>query len=186
MTTLPEGYRQIRKIDLMRNRREAVIVNVIAFAITLLMVATGFIVCPPFTDFSIGIESLLTIILLAASVVMYMILHEMVHGVFMKVFSGVKPRYGYSGLYAYAGSDALFDRRQYLVIAFAPVVILGLILLGLNIAFYETDFWLIYIIQVVNISGAAGDFYVGAQIGKTRGDLLVRDTGTDMTLFALD
>lgn len=186
MTTLPDGYRQIRKIDLMRNRREAVIVNVLAFAITLFMLALGFIICPPFTSFAFGVGSLLTAILMVACVVVYMILHEMVHGVFMKGFSGVKPRYGYSGLYAYAGSDALFDRKQYLVIAFAPVVILGMILAVLNIAFYETDFWLIYIVQVVNISGAAGDFYVGAQIGKTRGELLVRDTGTDMTLFALD
>jgi len=186
MTTLPEGYRQIRKIDLMRNKREAVVVNVLAFAITLLMIAFGFIICPPFTNFSFGISSLLTVILMVACVVVYMILHETVHGIFMKGFSGVKPRYGYSGLYAYAGSDALFDRKQYLVIAFAPVVILGMILVVLNIAFYETDFWLVYIVQVVNISGAAGDFYVGAQIGKTRGELLVRDTGTDMTLFALD
>ncbi len=186
MTTLPEGYREIRKIDLMRNKREAVIVNVLSFGITLLMLALGFFICPPFTSFSFGVNSLVTMLLLVASIVVYMILHEMVHGIFMKGFSGVKPRYGYSGLYAYAGSDALFDRRQYLVIAFAPVVILGLILLVLNVAFYETDFWLIYIIQVVNISGAAGDFYVGAQIGRTRGELLVRDTGTDMTLFALD
>jgi hypothetical protein len=170
----------------MRNKREAVIVNTLALAITLLMLALGFVICPPFTNFSFGLNSLLTMVLVVACIVVYMVLHELVHGIFMKGFSGVKPRYGYSGLYAYAGSDALFDRRQYLVIAFAPVVILGLILLMLNIAFYETDFWLIYIIQVVNISGAAGDFYVGVQIGKTRGDLLVRDTGTDMTLFLPD
>ena len=53
-----------------------------------------------------------------------MILHEIIHGGFMKAFSGLKPRYGFTGLYAYAGSDALFNRRQYLIIAFAPVVIL--------------------------------------------------------------
>ena len=49
---------------------------------------------------------------------------------------------------------------RYLIIAFAPVVILGIILAVLTVAFYETAFWTLYLIQIVNLSGAAGDFYV--------------------------
>ena len=46
----------------------------------------------------------------------YMVLHELVHGVFMKRFSGVKPNYGYTGMYAYAGSNAYFDKKSYIII----------------------------------------------------------------------
>ena len=37
MTTLPAGYREIRKIDLMRNKREALIVNALALGISAAM-----------------------------------------------------------------------------------------------------------------------------------------------------
>ena len=116
--------------------------------------------------------------------VFYMILHELVHGVFMQAFSGERPRYGFTGMYAYAGSAALFSRRQYLFIAFAPVVLLGGLLAVLTAAFYETAFWYIYIIQIINISGAAGDLYVSWRISRIPGRLLVRDTGVVMTVFS--
>jgi hypothetical protein len=55
----------------------------------------------------------------------------------------------------------------------------------LNAAFYETAFWSIFVIQIVNLSGAAGDFYVGYLIARSRNDVLVRDTGTDMAFYSV-
>ncbi|MDD3663601.1 MAG: DUF3267 domain-containing protein [Candidatus Pacebacteria bacterium] len=183
MRRLPEGYREIKRIDLMKNRREAIMVNALAFAIAIGMGVLGFALCPPFSG-SLGIHTILNTLLFLVSVLLYTVLHELIHGVFMKSFSGVKPRYGFTGLYAYASSEALFGRRQYLIIAFAPVVILGAILAALNISFYETYFWFFYIIQIVNISGAAGDIYVGYQIGRLHPGILILDTGTGMTLYS--
>ena len=184
MTRLPEGYREVRRVDLMRNRKEAVLVNLLALIITGVMIVLGFVICPSFAEFEIGIHTIVGIILMTIGIVVYMILHEVIHGVFMKAFSGIRPRYGFTGLYAYAGSDALFCRRQYIVIAFAPVVILGLALAVLTVAFYETAFWYLYIIQIVNISGAAGDLYVGTLIARATNDVMVRDAGTDMSLYS--
>ena len=184
MTRLPEGYREVRRVDLMRNRKEAVLVNLLALIITGVMIVLGFVICPSFTEFEIGIHTIVGIILMTIGIVVYMILHEVIHGVFMKAFSGIKPRYGYTGLYAYAGSDALFCRKHYIIIAFAPVVILGFVLGVLTAAFYETAFWYLYIIQIVNISGAAGDFYVGTLIARAKNDIMVRDAGTDMSFYS--
>lgn len=185
MTTLPNGYREVRRIDLMRNRKEAVLINLLALVIAGGVTVLGFVLCPPFIEIEIGIHSIVSIIAVAAGIVLYMILHELIHGVFMKAFSGKKPRYGFTGLYAYAGSDALFNRTQYLIIAFAPVVILGLVLAVLTAAFYETAFWDLHIIQIINLSGAAGDFYVGYLIARSGNDVLVRDSGTDMAFYSL-
>ncbi len=184
MTTLPEGYREIKKIDLIRNHTQALRVNLLALLIMGVMVALGFVLSPPFEMIQINIGSIIGILFTLAGIAVYIVLHEAVHGVFMKAFSGRKPKYGYTGFYAYAGSDALFDRRQYLIIAFAPVVILGLVLAVLTRAFYETAFWYLYMIQIVNISGAAGDFYVGFLIARADKDVMVRDAGTDMSLYA--
>jgi len=184
MRQLPQGYREIKRIDLMSNRKEAILVNILALGILCGMAALGFAICPPFTNLFLGIQTIINTILLLVSILLYMVLHELIHGILMKSFSGVKPRYGFTGLYAYAGSDALFGRRQYLMIAFAPVVLLGAVLAVLNIRFYESWFWFFYIIQIVNISGAAGDIYVGAQIVRAQNAVLIRDTGTGMTLYS--
>lgn len=184
MTRLPAGYREIRRVDLLQNRREAVLVNGIALAIMAVMVAVGFLICPPFSELELSFSKFLNVVLMLAGIVVYMALHEIVHGVFMMAFSGRRPHYGYTGFYAYAGSDALFRRTQYLIIAFAPVVILGAVIAVLNVAFYETAFWYLYIIQIVNLSGAAGDLYVGVLIARSCEDVMVRDAGTDMSFYS--
>jgi hypothetical protein len=184
MSRLPNGYRQVRRVDLMNNRREAMLVNLLALVIAGAAAALGFALCPPFIEIGIGIHQIIGILLTAALAIVYMILHELIHGVFMKAFSGIKPRYGFTGIYAYAGSDAFFGRTQYLIIAFAPVVILGIVLTVLTAAFYETAFWTLYIIQILNLSGAAGDIYVGFLIARSGKDVLVRDAGTDMSFYS--
>ena len=184
MKQLPAGYREIKRIDLMSSRKEMIFINILALGILCGMVAIGFAICPPFTDLFLGLQTIINVILFLASVLLYIILHELVHGILMKAYSGVKPRYGFTGLYAYSGSDAYFSRRQYLIIAFAPVVLLGIILAVLNVRFYESWFWFFYLIQIVNISGAAGDIYVGAQIVRAHNAVLIHDTGTGMTLYS--
>ena len=184
MTTLPNGYHEVRRVDLMRNRKEAILINLLALVVAGVVGVVGFLICPPFSEIQIGIHTVISLIITSVGVIGYMILHELIHGVFMKAFSGLKPRYGFTGLYAFAGSTALFDRTQYLIITFAPVVILGLVIAVLNAAFYETAFWDLYIIQIVNLSGAAGDFYVGFLIARSGNDILVRDSGTDMTFYS--
>jgi hypothetical protein len=184
MTTLPNGYREVRRVDLMRNRKEAILINLLAFVIAGGVGVLGFVLCPPFDEIHVGIQTAIRLLVISVGIIGYMILHELIHGVFMKAFSGLKPRYGFTGLYAFAGSNALFDRKQYLIIAFAPVVILGIVIAVLTAAFYETAFWDLYIIQIINLSGAAGDFYVGFLIARSGNDILVHDSGTDMTFYS--
>ncbi len=184
MTTLPNGYREVRRVDLMRNRKEAVIVNLLALLITGALAVLGFVFCPPFVEITIGIHTIINMVIWMIGIIAYMIFHELIHGVFMKTFSGKKPHYGFTGLYAYAGSDAFFARKQYLVIAFAPVVILGLVIRVLTIGFYEAAVCDLYLLHVVNLSGAAGDFYVGFLIARAGDDVIVQDMGTDMSFYS--
>ena len=58
MINLPKGYREIRRVDLMRNRREAILVNLIALVIAGVATAVGFLVCPPFLEVMIGIHTI--------------------------------------------------------------------------------------------------------------------------------
>jgi hypothetical protein len=42
----------------------------------------------------------------------------------------------------------------------------------------------VYLIQMVNLSGAGGDIYVTFKFARLPRDILVRDTGVAMTVFA--
>ena len=97
MTRLPQGYREVRRVDLMRNRRQAVRVNLLALMITGGMTALGFVICPPFSELEISIHKVLGVLMMLAGILIYMALHEIIHGMFMHAFSGRRPHYGYTG-----------------------------------------------------------------------------------------
>ncbi len=182
MTELPAGYALTETIDLMRNRKQALLVNGAALLIMAVLIALGFVLKPSF-EIAFDLQTALLLLLFCVASVAYMVLHELVHGVFIRRYSHRKPKYGFTGMYAYAGSDAYFDKRQYLRIAFAPVVLLGIVLAALNAIFYEKLFWFFFLLQVFNLSGAAGDFYVSACLRRYPPDTLVFDDGTSMEYY---
>ena len=179
-TQLPDGYREVLKVDLQKNKKESLIVNGIALVITVIMLVIGFMIEPIWTLY----DNFLNLAILVLCIIAYVLLHELVHGICMKHFSGVKPFYGFTGLYAYAGSDCFFCKKDYIIIALAPIVVWGIVLLALNILFAESFFWVFYFTQMLNISGAAGDLYVSWKFTKLPEEILVNDVGVSMTVYA--
>lgn len=181
---LPENYYEIFRLDLQKDFKKALLVNILCLVIAAVMLAAAFWLVPYKYTRNINL-SISRCVIILVSIIIYMVLHEFVHGIFMRYYSGgVKVKYGFTGLYAYAGSEAYFGKKAYTVIALAPVIILGAILLALNLIFAENWFWTIYLIQTLNISGAAGDFYVVYKFSGMPREILVQDSGTDMTVFA--
>lgn len=180
MQNLPENYQLIDKVDLMQNKKQFTIVNVLSFVIMILMLVIGHLFYSIFHLF----EHAEQMIFIFIGIVIYMVLHEMIHGIFMYYYSKEKPFFGFSEGYAYAGSHCYYYKKPYLVIALSPIVILGIILLVLNIIFIEY-FWLIYFIQIANISGAAGDLYVSYMFSKLENDILIKDIGVSMNVYGV-
>ena len=125
----------------------------------------------------------ITTFIVFALAIIYMILHELTHGIFFKKYSGAKVKYGFNGLYAFAKCDAYFNKREYLIIGLSPVVILGVLCLCLNIFLGQTLFWYIYSVQIINLSGAAGDLYVTWILRKMQDDTLISDAGVSMIIY---
>lgn len=188
-TTLPDGYRPILSIDLQKDKKLALLVNGLGILITLAMILPVHFHHSIFTlfDFSYGFGNYwLRVGVLLAGMIVYMILHELVHGVTMKAFGTKRVKYGFTGLYAFAGSEDYYKKIPYLVIALAPVMIWGVVLAVLNVVVPAEWFWVIYLIQVVNCSGAAGDLYVTFRFLRLPKDILVQDQGVGMTVYAPD
>lgn len=184
---LPESYKEIKKIDLAKNKKLAVFVNLLSLVIALVVFGIGFLWMPfniSFIDYENVWKPLAMILMILVIMMIYLILHELTHGFFFKKYSGEKANYGLHGLYAYAKSGAFFNKKEYLIIGLSPVVIFGVLCLTLNIVLGSTLFWYIYFIQIINLSGAAGDFYVIWVMQKMPYDILIKDDGVSMTIFA--
>lgn len=98
--------------------------------------------------------------------------HELVHGLFFKLFASAGARVTFGAnwkagmLYACA-EGIVYTRRQYLVVALAPTVVVTAVALAAGLA----SGWplLGYIVAVVHLSGCTGDWcYAAAIIGDAR------------------
>lgn len=184
---LPEGYREIYYIDLQKNKIMAIIVNGLALVIAVLLAGLmDFIV--PF-DTMVNVEDEVRTVLikfgvLIGSIIIYMVLHELVHGIAMKICGTKKVKYGFTGMYAFAGSEDFYDKKAYIFIALAPVVFWGIVLAVVNLIVPIDWFWIIYLIQIVNLSGAAGDLFVSVKFSRMPKDILIEDYGVGMTVYS--
>ena len=183
---LPEGYREVCSIDLQKNKKDAVIVNVLSAVISVAMFMLrdrkDQFLAWLFGMAEEGRAVTASLVILIGTVV-YVILHEFTHGAAMKVFGGRQVKYGFTGLYAYAGSsEDYFPKKQYICIALAPVVIWGIIFAVLQLLIPGWE-WTVWIMQILNVAGAAGDIYVSARVVRMSGTILVMDTGISMTVF---
>lgn len=187
VSTLPEGYTEIYSVDLQKNKKMAVTINAIAIAIAAVMVVPALFLVPISTlfDMESGIGAyLLRFGVLALGSVAYIILHELVHGITMKLFGTKKIKYGFTGMYAFAGSDDYYGKLPYITIALAPIVVWGIVLAVLCLLVPCEWFWVVYFIQITNISGAAGDLFVTARFSRFPADILVRDYGVGMKVYS--
>lgn len=115
VSELPKGYRQILHIDLQKDKKLAVWVNVLAVIIALAFAIPMhyYVSIDSLFDMSQGIWAwALRYGVLLVMMVVYMVLHELVHGVAMKLCGTKKVKYGFTGLYAYAGSEDYYDKSK--------------------------------------------------------------------------
>lgn len=185
--TLPEGYKEIFSVNLQRDKKIAVLVNVLCLVIMLAMAIPMHFYIPvaSLLDMSQGMGIYwLRLAILIVAMILYLILHELVHGITMKFFGTKKVKYGFTGLYAFAGSEDYYDKKSYITIALAPIVVWGIVLAILNVLVPYQWFWVVYFVQIMNVSGAAGDMYVTIKFSRMPKDILVQDSGIGMTVYS--
>lgn len=184
---LSEEYSEFYSIDLQKNKKMLLIVNLLAVVIAVLMLVPMLFLVPISSLFSINdglVSYMIRFISLIVLMVAYMVLHELTHGVAMKICGTKKVKYGFAGLYAFAGSNDYYDKKSYIFIALAPVVLWGFVIAIINPFVSIEWFWIVYILQIINLSGAAGDLFVIIKFSGFPKDILIRDYGVAMTVYS--
>ena len=192
-TEIPPDYGAILTIDLQQDKRTALLINAAAAILMVALLALGHFLFQPVTVLLISDPGgsftgvLIRLAALLVGLVAYVILHELTHGAAMRHYGAKKVRFGFTGMYAFAGSERdWFDRHAYVRIALAPVVIWAVLFTIAMITSPREWFWVFYFLQIANLTGAAGDVYVTVLTLKMPEDILVMDTGVNMTFYGLE
>lgn len=184
---LPAGYDLCETLDMAADREVFKRIMWSSIAVTAAMVVCGLLAVSPGLLFALGwLRVLLAVFFTLAGMVVYVLAHECVHGVLIRIFTGEPAQFGFnlgSGM-AYAKSSWFFSRPAYIAVALAPVLVWGVVLGVLMGDVPAEYFWCLYAIQIFNISGAVGDLYVTWLVLRMPKGVLVYDEGTSMKFFA--
>ena len=185
---LPEQYGEILHLDLQQDKKTALRVNGLGLALSLIFGFLFHLMVPitAFFDSRSGLTAyFVRLLVLMAAYAAYIVLHELTHAAAMRGFGGGKVRFGFTGMYAYAGSETdYFDRFAYRIIALAPLVVWGVVFSVLMALVPRDWFWTAAFLQLGNISGAAGDLYVAWRLQTVPRDTFTRDTGLAMWMYS--
>lgn len=133
-----------------------------------------------------GVPAIASIILVVATVIGVLVLHECVHAAVFAITSGAPPRIGIRGAIIFASAEGyLSSRNAMLVNAIAPfAVISALGLLLLPIVPSAALAW-IFIPTVVNAAVAAGDVMVVAWLATLPTTAMIEDYGDVLEAYSL-
>ena len=186
-TTLPEGYVQSGKVDLKKDKRLVVLLNILALFVFVLVFyllsIIGTLARSGLTNLSVNISLGMVAILLGLTIGI-LIIHELIHGFFFWVFSRSRPVFGLRPLYAYAGAPTwFFPKRQYVITALGPLVIIGAV--GLLLLLLAPISWTLMIVFLValNTGGAVGDLFIFSRLLRHSPTSFTNDTGEVVTFF---
>ena len=180
------GYKECTRIDLVKNKKEALLVNIYGIIIMVVMaVFIPLLIMGGIIEFNLETTFPLSFIVLLISLILYIPLHEIVHGIVLKNYTDEKLSFGWKLVYAYCGSkEAVVDRKEYYAVALAPLLVFSVVFISLMVLNPSLSFvW--YVMEIMNVSGSVGDIYVSIKLRKEKSrDILITDSGTDMSFWS--
>lgn len=177
---LPTGYGVRTTVDLKSNRKVAISIQIGFIVIAAVMVGLALILRFPLSS---GFSTWVTIVVTILACLFYMVVHELAHAGFLWLFTRIRPVVMLRIPYLSIGGRGYLNKRSFFVVALAPVVIWGLILVMLLVALPLQFFFSVYIVTVLNFAGSSGDYFQAFAIAKLPPSALIQDDGKVTTVY---
>lgn len=191
--SLPSNYNHQKTLDL-SSYRVALLLNLAALPLLFIF---GWLFrwlinfMRPFSPFSKGIFGFLTafsgwgLVALPISIILMLVLHELIHGIFFWLFTHERPRFALTGGYAFAAApDWFLPSSQYILVGISPLVIISVI--SILFAWFAASSFIPYLLLIAtfNAAGALGDLLVVGWVFKQPKTILVKDEGAKFSSFS--
>ena len=191
---LPSGYKQAKYINA-KNAKFGIIFNLIALAVLVLVMAVALLSLKLGGKLSFDIlinednQLLLANLIFLASMIAYIVLHELVHGIAYKARTGEKLTFGMSWSCAFCGVPHIYTYRSTAIVAvvapFAVFTILFIPALVLLYFFSPLYYLIATFVFGLHLGGCSGDLYVLYLLTVKYKDskTLMRDTGPEQYFY---
>lgn len=177
---LPVGYKEVYCINA-KKTSVGLLLNLIGFVIAAaLFFGIYFAKFGVRFDFELEIEFALALLALALSLFAYLVIHELTHGLFYKLLTKQKLRFGITLTCAYCGlKEGYVNKKTCLIAVLAPLVIHSIWMI-LLIVFLPVNVWVFSVIVLfaLHFGGCVGDMWVAILlIFRFKGTVLTCDDG---------
>lgn len=181
----PEKLKTEHVIDPESDKKLRLYLSLGAVGLAAVLAAIGCIFVPITKLYDVGGigRFILRAVLILVGAAAFYCVHDLVHSYVLKRLTGNTAKIVFENYHARCVSDTVFTLKGYLIYCFAPVVIIGVVLLILNLVLPDKLFWQVYIIQMINIAGAAGELYAAYRLIKEKKELAVLDDGEKLTYW---
>lgn len=182
----PEGFKNKKTIDLKADKKLWLSINGAALAAAAALVLLGCLYEPVtrFFDAAGAWRLLLRFVLLLVGMGVYFFLNEYIRRFMIEKVTGKAALVVREKPCVFTAPARCLAVKEYLKISFAPVLALGALLLLLMLILPAKLFWQVYIIQIINLAGAAGDVYTAYMLLKMKKDVQIEDDVTSITIWS--
>ena len=186
---LPEEYKEVFHLDA-RNIKFGIIFNAIALLVTIIVTVIAIaLLALGNVSISIGANLLVAYIVLMVSMIAYIVLHELVHGIAYKSLTGEKLTFGMSWSCAFCGVPNIYTyRRTALISLTAPLIVFSVIFIALAAVLYFVSpvyYLIVSFLFGLHLGGCSGDIYVTILFLTKFKDksTLMKDTGPEQFFY---
>ena len=194
---LPSGYRQALYINA-KEAKFGIIFNLIGFVIMAIVMAIAFLPLITSGRLAQGIFDIEPLQLMISDVVLilvllvYIVLHELVHGIAYKALTGEKLTFGISWSCAFCGVPHIFTYRKTALIAVvAPFAVFSVILIAVTVMLYFVSplyYLMAALVFGIHLGGCSGDLWVLYLLSFKfkKKTVLMRDTGPEQFFYVYE
>lgn len=160
---LPDGYMLRWEGNLLRDRKTLLIVNLLSSGLFVLMTAFGIrrmLSMRPVPVLELGFrEYFVWMVIVIIGSILQILLHAHAHAVFCGWVSRKTCVFGFRKMYVYAAGGGYFSRETFIAIELLPFILQALALWFLQLTLQPVFSAAAFIVQIVNVSGSAREFY---------------------------
>lgn len=183
---LPNDYKEAKVIDA-KKKSTAIIFNLGALIIMMVVIAIGLLLYPYELSIDFSPRTSLFLLGLLGAMIIYIVLHELTHGLVYKIFTKQKLTFGITFSCAFCGVPNIYVYRKVAMFAIIAPFVLFTIVFGIPLFFIKDSliYSLTLLMFAIHVSGCIGDLYgFSLFLFKYRKkDTLMNDTGPKQTFY---
>lgn len=190
-TSLPDGYVLVKHVDAKHNGKLITIYSLLSFVpfLIILPLLVFIAIMTAQDDIAFGNDFVIALMIGCWGYILYIILHELTHGITYKCYTGQKLTFGLTLTVAFCGVPHIFVRKRASIAALVmPFAVFSVIFLGLTVGlwFISPIYGIVAgSVFALHLGGCVGDLHwIIMYLTKFRKcDTLMQDTGPEQWLY---